>query len=67
MVEHLGEGQGKRAKLLATAKTAADARLMLEALESGTDGVVLRTEDPAEVPLPLSKNFQQLTSRQKTK
>lgn len=26
-----------------------DARVLLEALEIGTDGIVLRTEDPAEV------------------
>eukprot|EP00884_Botryococcus_braunii_P019779 jgi/Botrbrau1/6485/Bobra.0034s0058.1 len=41
--------QGKRAKLLAMVKTAADAKVMLGALESGTHGVVLHTEDPAEV------------------
>jgi hypothetical protein len=35
--------------LLGVAPTAADARVMLEALEAGTAGVVLRTEDPLEV------------------
>ena len=37
------------AKVLAYATNAADARLMLEALEIGTDGVVLRTDDWEEV------------------
>lgn len=30
-------------------KTAAEGRVMLEALEAGTAGVVLRTEDPLQV------------------
>ena len=30
-------------------KTAAEGRVMLEALEAGTAGVVLNTEDPLEV------------------
>jgi hypothetical protein len=36
-------------QLLGVAHTAADARVMLEALEAGTAGVLLRTEDPLEV------------------
>jgi 3-dehydroquinate synthase class II len=40
--------QGKPGILLAAAECASDARVMLEALETGTHGVVLRTEDPAE-------------------
>ncbi|KAL3701788.1 hypothetical protein R1sor_019810 [Riccia sorocarpa] len=35
--------------LFATAANAKEARLYFEALEKGTDGVVLQTEDPAEV------------------
>lgn len=35
--------------LLGMAGSAADARVMLEALEAGTAGVVLRTEDPLQV------------------
>lgn len=31
------------------ATSAADAKVMLEALEAGADGVVLATESPAEV------------------
>lgn len=38
-----------RARLLATAATAADAAVLLGSLERGTDGVVLVTDDPAEV------------------
>ena len=41
--------QGSSACLLPVARSAADARVMLEALETGTDGAVLRTEDPAQV------------------
>ncbi|KAK9816998.1 hypothetical protein WJX72_008045 [[Myrmecia] bisecta] len=41
--------QGSSARLMSTAKSAADARLMLEALEVGTGGVLLRTEDPGQV------------------
>ncbi len=37
------------AKLLGTATSAADARVMLEALEVGTAGVVLQTDSTAEV------------------
>lgn len=36
-------------RLLSVAGSASDARVMLEALEAGTAGVVLRTEDPLEV------------------
>ncbi|KAL4423284.1 hypothetical protein ABPG77_004553 [Micractinium sp. CCAP 211/92] len=38
-----------RATLLAAARDAASGRVMLEALEAGTDGVLLRTDSPAEV------------------
>ena len=38
-----------KATLLAAAPDAAAARVMLEALEAGTDGVLLRTESAAEV------------------
>lgn len=38
-----------RATLLAAAGDAASGRVMLEALEAGTDGVLLRTDSPAEV------------------
>lgn len=41
--------QGSPATLLATAADLADARIKLEALQAGTDGVLLRTDDPAEV------------------
>jgi len=41
-------------KLLAVAHSAADAELMLDALEVGTAGVVLATEDPAEVRAALA-------------
>jgi hypothetical protein len=37
------------ARLLGTAATAAAARVLLEALEVGTAGVLLRTDDPLEV------------------
>ncbi|KXZ51425.1 hypothetical protein GPECTOR_12g387 [Gonium pectorale] len=42
-------GAGDALRLLAAAGSAAEARLMLEALEAGTSGVLLRTDDPAEV------------------
>jgi len=38
-----------KARLFVAAKTAADARLMMEALELGVHGIVLETEDPDEV------------------
>lgn len=41
--------QDSNTALYATAKTARDAQVYLEALEKGTDGIVLQTEDPAEV------------------
>ncbi|CAM6027924.1 unnamed protein product [Sphagnum balticum] len=41
--------QGRRTKLFATATTAYDAQVYLEALEKGTDGVVLHTDDLSEV------------------
>lgn len=41
--------QGRPATLLAAAGCAADARVMLTALEAGADGVVLETGDAAEV------------------
>ena len=40
------------APVLVYAATAADARTLLTALEVGVDGVVLRTDDLAEVRLP---------------
>ncbi|PNH07549.1 3-dehydroquinate synthase [Tetrabaena socialis] len=47
-----GRGGGPAApplRLLATAGDAGEARLMLEALQAGTSGVLLRSEDPGEV------------------
>ncbi|KAK9826503.1 hypothetical protein WJX81_007331 [Elliptochloris bilobata] len=41
--------QGSAAKLVAVAGSAADARVMLEALEAGTAGALLRTNDPRQV------------------
>ncbi|KAL2650058.1 hypothetical protein R1flu_018186 [Riccia fluitans] len=41
--------QDTNTSLFATAANAHEARLYFEALEKGTDGVVLQTEDPAEV------------------
>eukprot|EP00878_Enallax_costatus_P032812 GHUV01036105.1.p1 GENE.GHUV01036105.1~~GHUV01036105.1.p1 ORF type:complete len:487 (+),score=137.32 GHUV01036105.1:487-1947(+) len=41
--------QASEGKLLGVATSAADARVMLEALEAGTAGVVLRTDDPVQV------------------
>ena len=41
--------QGARAKLMAVSVTAEDAVLMLEALQAGTHGIVLRTDSVAEV------------------
>lgn len=50
---HLPHGllmaQGAQAKLMGVAATAEDAVLMLEALEAGTHGVILRTDCIAEV------------------
>lgn len=40
--------QGQPATLFGVAKSARDAKILLEALEIGTDGVVLRTDDAAE-------------------
>eukprot|EP00877_Chromochloris_zofingiensis_P009271 jgi/Chrzof1/4598/Cz14g19200.t1 len=41
--------QSGHAKLLGVTSSAAGGRVMLEALETGTAGVVLRTEDPSQV------------------
>ena len=41
--------QGKVATLFGVANSSQDARTLLEALEIGTDGVVLRSNDPTEV------------------
>ncbi|XP_024393771.1 uncharacterized protein [Physcomitrium patens] len=41
--------QGRRTNLFATANTAADAQVYLEALEVGTDGVVLHTDSCSEI------------------
>lgn len=41
--------QDSRTALYATASTATDAQVYLEALEKGTDGVVLQTDDISEV------------------
>ena len=41
-------GASQESRLMAVATTARDAEAMFEALETGTDGVVLRTDDPAE-------------------
>ena len=48
MVAAFQEHGGSTA-LYATATTAVDAQVYLEALEKGTDGVVLHTDDPSEV------------------
>ena len=41
--------RGGSTALYATANTAVDAQVYLEALEKGTDGIVLHTDDPSEV------------------
>ncbi|CAL5222991.1 g5435 [Coccomyxa viridis] len=41
--------QNQNARLLPVARSAEDAKVMLEALEAGTDGVVLHTQEPAQV------------------
>lgn len=41
--------QDSAVKLMATAVSADDARVKLEALERGVDGVLLRTDDPVQV------------------
>lgn len=51
--------QGSKGQLLALTTSAADARLMLEALEMGTAGVILRTDDPVEVTADLYLCFLQ--------
>lgn len=50
-------GGSSRLQLLMVASTAADARTLLGALEKGVDGVVLATDDVAQVCqiMPLSK------------
>ena len=57
--------QDKPASLLGLATSAEDARVLLEALEAGTSGVVLKTEDPLQVylhvPLRVSTSRQTLT------
>ena len=51
--------QSQEARLLPIARSAEDAKVMLEALEAGTDGVVLHTQEPAQAsslhrPRPLA-------------
>lgn len=48
MVAAFQEHGGSTA-LYATANSAVDAQVYLEALQKGTDGVVLHTDDPSEV------------------
>ena len=43
------QAPGARGQLLAVAGSCEAGRVMLEALEAGTHGLVLRTEDPREV------------------
>jgi len=55
--------QDSNTALYATASTASDAQVYLEALEMGTDGVVLHTDDPLEVfslKVFFMKSFQML-------
>jgi 3-dehydroquinate synthase class II len=40
--------QSSAGKLMGVVSSAADARVMLEALETGTAGVLLRTQDPLQ-------------------
>ena len=46
--EPVGLRQDTAAELVAVASSAADARVMLEALEAGTAGALLRTNDPEQ-------------------
>lgn len=41
--------QNSEASIFNTARTANEARIFLESLEKGTDGIVLQTEEPSEV------------------
>lgn len=50
--------QGSHVKLMATAASADDARMKLEALETGVSGVLLRTNDPLQVRIPDCHDFQ---------
>ncbi len=45
----IAEAQGTTTKLLGEVRSAEEAKLVLETLDVGTDGVVLRTDDPDEV------------------
>lgn len=45
--------QDSAVRLMATAVSADDARVKLEALECGVDGVLLRTDDPLQANLQL--------------
>lgn len=49
--------QGKPARLLGRAASAADARVLLEALEVGTAGVVLQPDSPAEARRPSQRGL----------
>jgi 3-dehydroquinate synthase II len=45
----IAKAQGSKSKLVAEVTTADDAKLVLEALELGTDGVLLKTANPNEL------------------
>jgi 3-dehydroquinate synthase II len=45
----IAKAHGGKSKLIAEVTTAADAKLVLEALELGTDGVLLKTSNPNEL------------------
>lgn len=44
--------QGSGVRLMATAGSAADGRMKLEALEAGVGGILLRTDDPLQAESP---------------
>ncbi len=50
---------GPGVRLLAAADSWEEARLMLEALQGGTAGVLLRTDDPAQVSSPAESCHEQ--------
>lgn len=54
--------QGRPATLLGVAETSTDAKVLLQALEIGTDGIVFRSNDAAEVYLLIGPQIAQPAS-----
>ena len=56
----IAKAHGGKSKLIAEVNTAEDAKIVLEALELGTDGVLLKTANPSELAKTIKLVKQQM-------